>query len=325
MGAIPRNAIKGYSYQQGIFILFLALMDTEHKISKITVEATDTKKFDDIYLEGVHEDDSSQKAYRIQVKNYPETTLENITVENNELIIRGSRNAFDSDDNNILVVNSLSILTDDSFMGLACTKKDGIIIIPIPPEQVAEHIDNMFNTDERALKIIHKADDITQNAKFEITIDELPDVIPMTVDLENETILLRNVSDKINYDITFIEGKPGVGKSHFVNEICEKYPNAIVYRFWTGSQDPYINRCIQFDSFLSEMGIKVYQTTKRVDEDELISVIRNEDKIIIIDGRDHVENYNPSQLEKFIGFINKMTDIRVIVLSRPLRHSLNWT
>ena len=136
MGAIPRNAIKGYSYQQSIFILFLALMDTEHKISKITVEATDTKNFDDIYLEGVHEDDSSQKSYRIQVKNYPETTLENITVENNELIIRGSRNAFNSDDNNILVVNSLSILTDDIFMGLACTKKDGIIIIPISPEQV---------------------------------------------------------------------------------------------------------------------------------------------------------------------------------------------
>ncbi|WP_252244844.1 MULTISPECIES: ATP-binding protein [unclassified Clostridium] len=324
MGAIPRNAIKGYSYQQSIFVLFLALMDTEHKISKITVEATDTKNFDDIYLGGVHGDDSSQKSYRIQVKNYPEVTLENIAVENNELIIRGSKNTFDPADNNILVVNSLSIVTDDNFMGLACTEKEGITIIPITPEQVAQHIDNMFSKDERALEIIHKADDITQNAKFEITIDELPEVIQMTVDLENETILLRNVADQINRDITFIEGKPGVGKSHFVNEICEKYPEAIVYRFWTGSQDPYINRRIQFDSFISEMGIKVYQTTKRVDEDELISAIRNEDKIIIIDGLDHVENYNPSQLEKFIGFINKMTNIRVIVLSRPLRQSINW-
>ena len=45
MGVTPRNAIKGYSYQQSIFILFLALMDTERKISKITVEATDTKQF----------------------------------------------------------------------------------------------------------------------------------------------------------------------------------------------------------------------------------------------------------------------------------------
>lgn len=43
MGAIPRNAIKGYSYQQNIFILFLAIMDTERKISKITLEATETK------------------------------------------------------------------------------------------------------------------------------------------------------------------------------------------------------------------------------------------------------------------------------------------
>ncbi|MDR1630478.1 MAG: hypothetical protein LBS36_09760, partial [Oscillospiraceae bacterium] len=37
-------------------------------------------------------------------------------------------------------------------------------------------------------------------------------------------------------------GKPGVGKSHLVNEILEKYPDAIVYRFWTGSQYPNRNK-----------------------------------------------------------------------------------
>lgn len=34
-------------------------------------------------------------------------------------------------------------------------------------------IDNMFSSEARALQIIHKADDITQNAKFKITIEEL--------------------------------------------------------------------------------------------------------------------------------------------------------
>ena len=40
----------------------------------------------------------------------------------------------------------------------------------------------------------------------------------------------------IENGITFIVGKPGVGKSHFVNELKDAYPDAIVYRFWIGSQ-----------------------------------------------------------------------------------------
>ena len=48
MGEIARNSIKGYTYQQSVFILFLAMMDTERNISKITVEALDTINFDDI-------------------------------------------------------------------------------------------------------------------------------------------------------------------------------------------------------------------------------------------------------------------------------------
>lgn len=126
------------------------------------------------------------------------------------------------------------------------------------------------------------------------------------------------------HDITFIEGKPGVGKSHFVNEICDKYPDAIVYRFWIGSQDPNRNRRILFENFISEIGIKVYKTAKKVIIDELIDTIREQDKLIIIDGLDHVENYNPRQLQEFIGFINKLVDVRVIVLSRPLKHEISW-
>lgn len=81
-------------------------------------------------------------------------------------------------------------------------------------------------------------------AIFEIDVDKLPAIIDMSIDLENQTILLRAVPDAFPYDITFIEGKPGVGKSHFVNEICDKYPEAIVYRFWIGSQDTNRNRRI---------------------------------------------------------------------------------
>ena len=324
MGVTPRNAIKGYSYQQSIFILFLALMDTERKISKITVEATDTKHFDDVYLEEVLCEDSKRKSYRIQVKNYPGTTLSDVIVTDNYVTVKNNKNDYAALDNNILVINSNLIKTTSTFMGLPCTQKDNIIIIPMTPEQCAEQIDNMFNSDARALQIIHKADDITQNAKFEITVEELPEVIQMSVDLENETVLLRKVPKEFSHEIILIEGKPGVGKSHFVNELYECYSDAIVYRFWIGSQDPDVNDRIQFGKFISEIGIKVYGSAKRVDIDELIETIRSEDKLIVIDGLDHVENYNPGQLNQFVDFIDKLQGIRVIVLSRPLKKELKW-
>jgi hypothetical protein len=118
MGATPRNAIKGYSYQQSIFILFLALMDVERKISKITVEATDTKHFDDIYLENVLCGDSGRKSYRVQVKNYPGTTLADIAITDQCVTVKTNRNDYEPTDNNILVVNSHLIKTDSVFMGL---------------------------------------------------------------------------------------------------------------------------------------------------------------------------------------------------------------
>ena len=124
--------------------------------------------------------------------------------------------------------------------------------------------------------------------------------------------------------ITFIEGKPGVGKSHFVDEICDKYPDAIVYRFWIGSQDPHKNRRLRFETFMSELGIKVYRSAKKVYIEELVAAIQKEDRVVVIDGLDHVENYNPQQLEQFIDFIDKLKNTKTVVLSRPLRYEIPW-
>lgn len=324
MGEVARNSLKGYTYQQSVFILLLGIMDTERTIGKIVVEAVDTKNFDDIYLRDVMIDKCNKLSYRIQAKNYPNTSIDSIKVNGNVLKINGNENSFDTEDNNILIVNSTLIETNCEFMGFACIKKDNIIIIPLTPKQIAEKLDNMFSTEARELQIMHLADEITQDAIFEIDAEKLPNVIDMSIDLENRTILLRTVPDTFPYDITFIEGKPGVGKSHFVNEICDKHPEAVVYRFWIGSQDPNRNRRILFENFISEIGIKVYKTAKKVIIDELIDTIRVRDKLIIIDGLDHVENYNPQQLQDFVEFINKLVDVRVVVLSRPLKCNIEW-
>ena len=59
--------MKGYTYQQHVFAMFLALMDTERQISKIEVESLDTKNFDDMYMETVGENKSS---YRIRSEEH---------------------------------------------------------------------------------------------------------------------------------------------------------------------------------------------------------------------------------------------------------------
>lgn len=324
MGKVARNSLKGYTYQQSVFILFLSIMDTERNISKIEIESLDTKNFDDMYFQCISSKEQSGLSYRVQAKNYPDTSVEDIAIDDNIITIKGNKNEFVPTDNNILVVNTTRICTTDIFMGLNCVNLNNIIVIPLTPEQIANKMDNMFNTEIRELQIIHKADVITGNAKFMITISELPALIQISNDLENETILLRNVPNRFERTITFIEGKPGVGKSHFVNEICETNPDAIVYRFWTGSQDPNKNKRIRFETFISELGIKVYKSAKKVFIDELIDTIQKHDRLIVIDGLDHVENYNPHQLEQFVNFIDKLGNARTVVLSRPLQYKISW-
>lgn len=81
---------------------------------------------------------------------------------------------------------------------------------------------------------------------------------------------------------------------------------------------------MQYRTFIEELGIKVYGTPKKVYEDELINTMKEADKLLFIDGLDHVENYMPLELDKFIAFIEKLNDIRAVVLSRPLRKRVNW-
>lgn len=124
-----RNAYKGYTYQQYIFTLFFAKMDTEREIRKIEAEAPKTKQFDDLYIE--LEDSNT---FHIQIKNYPDSTIEDITITDHVLTIKGNSNQYNYSDNNILVVKTNRIVTNRKFMGLDSTEVNGIVIIPLVPE-----------------------------------------------------------------------------------------------------------------------------------------------------------------------------------------------
>jgi hypothetical protein len=318
---LARSSLKGYTFQNYVFTLFLAKMDVERKIIRIESEAIGTKQFDDLY---VKMDD--EVVYRIQVKNYPDTKIDDIIITEGVVKIKTNSNQYDSSDNNVIVVNTDQIITDSEFMGIPAVKKEGIIVVPLTEEQITIYLDELYSTEERELQIIQKAYEYTCSEKFEVNVSELPELIKLSVDLQQQTIIIREVPREIKKGVTFIEGKPGVGKSHFVNELKENYPDAIVYRFWIGSQDEQLRRRLQFDKFLTEIGLLLYKSPRAFTTEELVSDIADKDRIIIIDGVDHVENYNSLDLQKYICFIEalRVAGVRVIVLSRPLKTKIDW-
>ena len=318
MGAVARNALKGYVYQNYIFTLFLSKMDTDRSITRIESESITTAQFDDLYIE------NNKIKYRVQVKNYKGTTIEDIKVSDRIFTIGTNQNKYNPEDNNVVVINTSSIETNIKFMGLDAVEIDGITVIPLTESKVEELLDNMFSTESRELQIIHFGYKLISNSKFDVSLEDFPEIIRLSTDLEHSTVLLREPIEVLKSGITYIVGKPGVGKSHYVNELINKYREALVYRFWISSQDENLVNRLSFDKFLDDLALAVFKSPKKYVHNDLISEINNNELMIIIDGLDHVENYNPTELHKYINFIEQIDDAKVIVLSRPLKTEISW-
>ena len=321
MAGVTRNSLKGYTFQQYILTLFVAKMDTEHSISKIESEAPFTKQFDDIYLYTTSGDE-----YRIQVKNYPGTKLSDLEISTDVVVIKNNRNIFDPNDNNILVINTDQIETNTFFMGLPAVIINGITILPLTESMVTDCLDSMYQHETRELQIIQKTYEYTSSSKFLMCFEDLPPVICLSSCLIQDTVLLREVPENFPNGITYYVGKPGVGKSHFVEEIKAAYPEAIIYRFWIDAHDSDLSTRLQYDVFIRELGLRTFHSPRSFTIEQLIEKITDDNRIVIIDGLDHVENYNPHELNKFVCFIERLgiAKIKTVVLSRPLKEPVSW-
>ena len=320
----PRNSLKGYTYQQYIFAILLAKMDVDREIDVIESEAIGTKQFDDVYIKmknGIE--------YRVQVKNYRDITLDDISVSGNIARIKTNANEYNSEDNNVMIVKmeSMDVTgTETDFLGIPAVKIDDIIVVPVSTYDAENYLQSWYINEERALQILLKAYELTINEKFKMTLEDLPQIIKLSTDLQNKTVLIRKVPEKLDEGITYIVGKPGVGKSHYVDELKKFYKDAIIYRFWIGAQDVTLQSRLQYNRFLQEMAVIVQEAPKKISASQLIEKISQSNRVVIIDGLDHVENYNPNELDYYIDFINKLaeTKIKTIVLSRPLARKVSW-
>jgi hypothetical protein len=188
MGQVARNALKGYTFQHYIFTLFVAKMDVERKIKKIESEAIISGNFDDLYIE-------ANENYRIQVKNYPSTTLDDIVITSDSVRIKGNSNDYNQEENNIVIINTDQIDTDSEFMGFPARKINGIVIIPLTPLDVQDLLDEMFSTESREIQIIQFAFSMVTSSNFVVNEGELPKVIRMSgLSTVNQTTFLRAVA-----------------------------------------------------------------------------------------------------------------------------------
>ncbi|EKT4500641.1 NACHT domain-containing protein [Flavobacterium psychrophilum] len=314
-----KNAFIGYSYQEQVTSLMLTKMDVERSIIQIEIEAKVEHKFDDIKL------NTEEAEYYFQIKDFDNISIDNLIISDNEISIAGKSHKLSSSGMNVIFFKSIEITPNCMVLDIDAYKMKNIYIVSLNRLAIDQKIEELYKTDYLRKYIIDQFfSECIDVRKLLIKKSELPVLnvfktylIESTVNLTIEILDIEN--------ILHIEGKPGVGKSHLVVNLENQYSNNIVYRFWVSNQDNDYNERLQYNNFMLDFSKKLFDNLKPHSEEEIIGKIKELEKTVIIDGLDHVENYNSKDLEAYIAFIDKLKEsCKVIVLSRPLQRELNW-
>lgn len=316
--SVTKNAFKGYSYQEYIYLLCVVLMDTRADIDWIDAEiGKDKHDFDDIQLMY-----NNTKCY-FQMKNHKEFSESDYKVESNYVKVNGKKSFIKSDEINVMVMQTSTLVNNSSIFGIPARKEGNLYLITLSADEIAEFIDEQYVENmERNNQICHFAIKRIVEANFLIKKSELPNYNILDHELKEETLNIRDESLCIEKGILYIVGKPGIGKSHFVNELVKQVDNVVLYRFWINSQDEKKSERLKYKTFLLDLRYKLYNDFRFVDEKEIATELSKKNITLIIDGLDHVENYNKEELEKFFSFFEILEGVRVIVCTRPLKHSI---
>ena len=316
-----KNALKGYSYQKSIYTYFLLKMDLERTISSVQAEIDiNGHNFDDVFV------NENGILYYVQTKNYDNVTKLEITdtgiKSNGDFSKRSDKgiNVFvlKNAPKDILEINA-------NIFGLEAHFEKNIYIICADLDALFEDLSEKYNNNSRFCQMLVFSEKMASSRNNYVALEDLPEYKFFSNELMEKTINIRNFKINDEYGIKFIIGKPGVGKSHLVNEI--KNENSILYRFWISEQDESKLERLHYKNFIQELSILIFNNFKKYSEEEIIQKLADDEKMLIIDGLDHVENYNPSEIELYINFLNKLgqvDNVKVLVLSRPLRTLLKW-
>jgi hypothetical protein len=313
-----KYALFGYTYQHAVACLLLAMMDVERKIENITLEATVEHNFDDITLQ------EGGEMYFLQIKDIEQAKIDELIVSQNQIKISGKWHKL-SCFKNLLFFKDIKIKADCKVIGFSAQLKDGVYIISLSRANIEKRIASIYRKDLHRLQLINKfLSEKLDERKLEINITHLPAISTFDTRLTDKSIrLARKILDFER--ILHIEGKPGVGKSHLVAQLEKEFGSTVLYRFWISNQDKYHKERLRFDNFEADLIKKLFFDQKERSEHDILEKLGNDEPTLIIDGLDHVENYHPEDLTKYINFINHAAErTKVVVLSRPLKVKLDW-
>ncbi|SDA42434.1 hypothetical protein [Methanobrevibacter millerae] len=318
--AATRNAFKGYGYQKWVYLNFVYKMDLANKITYIDAEISrkdsKTTKFDDIILKDVDNNE-----YYIHVKDYENFNIDNVSIQDNKVKIKGYKDIpFNAEDINIVVFQS-NFECDNEILGIKAKLIDSVYFVPLTIENSENQIGS-YSDIHRKESVQNLVYDKLHNGKFEFHEKNLPPYNIYPVKLNQKTILLRKIPDEKNIKkgVHWCIGPPGIGKSHLVCEFEDKYENLLIYRFHIGNEDIYKDVRLVFNNFLQNISYELFENSSLHSKYEIIKKLEETDKILIIDGLDHVENYREDQFGFFINFIESLHNTRTIIFSRPLRN-----
>lgn len=313
-----QNAFFGYSYQQCITFLMFAKMDVEREIEAIEIEAVVNNNFDDIKIS------SKDRTAYCQIKDIDNISLNDLTIEEHQIIIKGKGHKL-SDGINVLFFKDIDVVCNEHLWDISAYKISNLYVIPLSRRKAEKIVSKLYKYDEKRESHIEQFfNSCLDKRQLNIKREELPSIDIFDIHLLEETV---NVGKKLLEfeNILFVEGKPGVGKSHLVTCLAKEYKNSLVYRFWVSNQDKDYKSRLIYQNFLSNISKELFHDYRYRDEDEIIEYLDRIQKTVIIDGLDHVENYQKDELVSFVKFIDKLKNkCKTIVLSRPLKIKINW-
>lgn len=315
-----KNAFSGYTYQKQVTFLLLSLMDVERNISKIEIEARTIDNFDDLVIT------TKSGVIQFQIKDFTNIKLDDLRVKNNKVLMKGREPLELSSKENVIFFRNIYFKSNGKTLNFPSYKlANNVSIISLSRTQIDEKINDLYAKNLRRRNELDSFfSSILDQRIWEITIESLPQLKVFMTELQEESVIISHKLLKFE-KLLFIEGKPGIGKSHFVNTLKEEYENNILYRFWVGNQDRDYQERLKFENFIRDLNIKLFHDQKTRIVEEILEKLKKERKIFIIDGLDHVENYNNSEFQNFIDFITKAKEYcKIIVLSRPLLNKVDW-
>jgi hypothetical protein len=313
-----RNALYGYSYQQYVAYLFLVIMDVERNIDQMVLEADVNHMFDDVALT------IGPQRYYLQIKDFDKIMIQSLTINDGNININGKPHRL-SDDINVIFFKQIDFVPNAEVLGFPAYESSGVYFVSLRRAAIGNLVDKLYNNNlQRKARI---------DQFFDIQLDErllvfekhlLPPILVYDTRLTERTVKVsRNLLEVT--DILFIEGKPGIGKSHLVDVLQDQFNNHLLYRFWVSTQDSdHVDR-LKYVNFLSDLSKHLFYDYKERDEAEILAKLAIAERVLVVDGLDHVENYNSKDLAKFISFLDRAkASCKVIVLSRPLVAQIIW-